>query len=47
MVCLSADNDAGQTYQLEDDSFVILLDRKQNTSESEARDTVKHVKPVT
>jgi hypothetical protein len=39
---LSKDNDAGETYQLEDDSFVILLDRKQNTSESEARDTVKH-----
>jgi len=39
---LSDDNDAGKTYQLTDDSFVILLDRKQNTSESEARDTLKH-----
>jgi len=39
---LSDDNDAGKTYQLGDDSFVILLDRKQNMSESEARDTLKH-----
>jgi hypothetical protein len=39
---LTADNDAGKTYQLEDDSFVILLDRNENTSESEAGDTLKH-----
>ena len=38
---LTEDNDAGKTYQLEDGSFVILLDRQQNTSESEARDTLK------
>ncbi len=39
---LSEDNDDGKTYQLTDDSFVILLDPKQNTSESEARDTLRH-----
>ncbi len=39
---LSEDNDEGKTYQLTDDSFVILLDPKQNTSESEARDTLRH-----
>ena len=39
---LTEDDDAGKTYQLEDGSFVILLDRNQHTSISEARDTVKH-----
>jgi len=39
---LSEDNDEGETYQLTDDSFVIVLDRNQNTSESKARDTLRH-----
>jgi hypothetical protein len=39
---LSEDNDEGKTYQLTDDSFVIALDRNSNTSESEARDTLRH-----
>jgi len=39
---LSDDNDVGKTYLLTDDFLVILLDRKQNTSEDEARETVKH-----
>jgi SprT-like family len=39
---LSEDNDEGKTYQLTDDSFVIVLDRNSNTSESEARDTLRH-----
>jgi hypothetical protein len=39
---LSEDNDEGKTYQLTDDSFVILLDPKQNTSEDKARDTLRH-----
>jgi SprT-like family len=39
---LSEDNDEGKTYQLTDDSFVILLDPKQNTSEDKTRDTLRH-----
>jgi len=39
---LSEDNDEGKTYQLTDDSFVILLDPKQNTSESGAGETLRH-----
>jgi len=37
------DKDAeGITYRLNDDSFVIVLDRNSNTSESKARETLKH-----
>jgi hypothetical protein len=32
----------GITYRYEDDSFAIVLDRSTNTSESEARDTLRH-----
>jgi len=39
---LREDDAEGETYQLADDSFVIVLDRKQNMSESEARDTLIH-----
>jgi hypothetical protein len=35
-------NAEGITYKYEDDSFAIVLDRNSNTSESEARDTLKH-----
>jgi GGDEF domain-containing protein len=37
------DDDAdGITYRYTDDSFAIVLDRSQNTSESEARETLRH-----
>ena len=32
----------GITYRPSDDSFAIVLDRSTNTSESEARDTLRH-----
>jgi len=32
----------GITYRYADDSFAIVLDRSTNTSESEARDTLRH-----
>ena len=35
-------NAEGITYRYEDDSFAIVIDRNQNTSEGEARDTLKH-----
>jgi hypothetical protein len=35
-------NAEGITYQLTDDSFVIVLDRSSNTSEKKARETLKH-----
>jgi hypothetical protein len=39
---LRGDDAEGETYQLTDDSFVIFLDRSQNTSESKVRDTLRH-----
>jgi hypothetical protein len=36
------DDAEGETYQQSDDSFVIVLDRNQNTSESNTRDTLRH-----
>lgn len=39
---LRGDDAEGETYQQTDDSFVIVLDRNQNTSESKARDTLRH-----
>jgi hypothetical protein len=39
---LKEKNAGGITYQLTDDSFVIVLDRSSNTSETKARETLKH-----
>jgi hypothetical protein len=39
---LKEKNAEGITYQLTDDSFVIVLDRSSNTSEKKARETLKH-----
>jgi len=39
---LKEKNAEGITYQLMDDSFVIVLDRSSNTSETKARETLKH-----
>lgn len=39
---LREDDAEGETYQLTDDSFLIVLDPNQNTSESEARETLRH-----
>ena len=39
---LKEKNAEGITYQLTDDSFVIVLDRSSNTSETKARETLKH-----
>jgi hypothetical protein len=39
---LKEKNAGGITYQLTDDSFVIVLDRSSNTSEKKARETLKH-----
>jgi len=39
---LRQDDAEGETYQLTDDSFLIILDGSQNTSERKGRDTLKH-----
>jgi len=39
---LKEKNAEGITYQLTDDSFAIILDQNSNTSESKARETLKH-----
>ena len=39
---LRQDDAEGITYKYDDDSFAIVLDRSTNTSESEARDTLRH-----
>ena len=39
---LKEKNAGGITYQLTDDSFVIVLDRSSNTSEKKARETLRH-----
>ncbi len=39
---LKEQNAEGITYKMTDDSFAIVLDRSTNTSESEARDTLRH-----
>ena len=39
---LKEQNAEGITYKMTDDSFAIVIDRSTNTSESEARDTLRH-----
>jgi hypothetical protein len=39
---LKEENAEGITYKMTDDSFSIVLDRSSNTSEKEARDTLRH-----
>ena len=39
---LRQDDAEGITYKYDDDSFAIVLDQSTNTSESEARDTLRH-----
>jgi hypothetical protein len=39
---LREENAEGITYMPSDDSFAIIIDRSTNTSESEARDTLRH-----
>jgi SprT-like family len=39
---LKEENAEGITYKMTDDSFAIVLDRGSNTSEKEARDTLRH-----